>query len=123
MKAILMSKAKKKLNQNAELREYAKYVDKLYSDVRVVPQFKDEDILIEEYGIEFFHKETQDEILWTATVMLMKLIEHTGCEMSDLISDSELLQYVKLAEARYMGLEGLAVQDLSTGIITQLLDK
>jgi len=118
-----MSKVKKKLTKKKELREYAKYVDKLYSDVRVVPQFKDEDILLEEYGIEFFHKETQDEILWTATVMLMKLIEHTGCEMSDLISDSELLNYVKLAEARYMGLEGLAVQDLSTGIITQLLDK
>jgi len=50
-----------KLTRNKVAEEYCKTLEQMYTDVVSVPMFNDGDTHIEDWGIEFFHKESQQE--------------------------------------------------------------
>ena len=54
--------------------DYALTLQEIYSDVESVPHFNDEEILLENWGIEFFYLDTKEQIEWTVILALMTFI-------------------------------------------------
>ena len=73
-------KTYKSLSRNSIAEDYAKTLEEMYLDVVTVPMFDDKDTLIDKWGIEWFHIETQDEIGWTIITCMMNFINRTGHE-------------------------------------------
>ena len=49
---------RKSLSTNNKAENYALALQQMYSDVDFVPHFNDEEVLLEEWGISFFYKDT-----------------------------------------------------------------
>ena len=77
MKSRSKVKVYKSLSRNSVAEEYAKTLEEMYLDVISVPMFDDVSTLIDEWGIEWFHQETQDEIAWTVITCMMNFINQT----------------------------------------------
>ena len=69
--------------------DYALTLQEIYSDIASVPHFNDEEVLLENWGIEFFYKDTQEQIEWVVIVALMAFINHSGCEVSYVLTNQK----------------------------------
>ena len=87
-----------KLTRNKVAEDYCKTLEQMYTDVVSVPMFNDGDTHIEDWGIEFFLKESQQEIAWTIITCLMAFINNTGHKLSDIIDNDELSFYAEIQE-------------------------
>ena len=63
-----LNKYDKLLAPPSALDDYIKSQEEMYTDVITTPMFNDEDISIEAWGIDFFHKETRDELSWVIAI-------------------------------------------------------
>ena len=71
--------------------DYALTLQEIYSDIESVPHFNDEEVLLENWGISFFYKDTKEQIEWTVIVALMAFINQTGCEVSYVLTNQKFL--------------------------------
>ena len=78
--------------------DYALTLQEIYSDIASVPHFNDEEVLLENWGIEFFYKDTQEQIEWTVIVALMTFINQTGCEVSYVLTNQKFKKSIFLAD-------------------------
>jgi len=111
-----------KLTRNSVGEEYAKTLEQMYTDVVLVPMFNDQDTMIEQWGIEFFHKESQGEIAWTIITCLMAFINNTGHMLSHVIENEELGFYALVQEKLCLGQEATIWKDV-LGVATIVTDE
>jgi hypothetical protein len=91
--------------------DYALTLQEIYSDVESVPHFNDEEILLENWGIEFFYVDTKEQIEWTVILALMTFINQTGCEVSYVLTNQTLKKFAIMQENRCLGKKQLIVSD------------
>ena len=99
--------------------DYALTLQEIYSDVTSVPHFNDEEVLLESWGIEFFYKDTKEQIEWTVIVALMAFINQTGCEVSYVLTNQKFKEFAICQENRCLGKKQLIV---SNGIETNTIE-
>ena len=98
--------------------DYALTLQEIYSDIVSVPHFNDEEILLENWGIEFFYKDTQVQIEWTLIVALMAFINQTGCEVSYVLTNQKFKEFAILQENICLGKKQLIISNrIETNII------
>ena len=98
--------------------DYALTLQEIYSDVTSVPHFNDEEILLESWGIEFFYKDTKEQIEWTVVVALMAFINQTGCEVSYVLTNQKFKEFAIWQENRCLGKKQLIISNsIETNII------
>ena len=99
--------------------DYALTLQEIYSDVTSVPHFNDEEVFLESWGIEFFYKDTKEQIEWTVIVALMAFINHTGCEVSYVLTNQKFKEFAIWQENRCLGKKQLII---SNGIETNTVE-
>ena len=99
--------------------DYALTLQEIYSDVTSVPHFNDEEVLLESWGIEFFYKDTKEQIEWTVIVALMAFINQTGCEVSYVLTNQKFKEFAIWQENRCLGKKQFIV---SNGIETNTVE-
>ena len=98
--------------------DYALTLQEIYSDIVSVPHFNDEEVLLENWGIEFFYKDTQVQIEWTLIVALMAFINQTGCEVSYVLTNQKFKEFAILQENICLGKKQLIISNrIETNII------
>jgi len=111
MKSRSEVKVYKSLSRNSVAEEYAKTLEEMYLDVVSVPMFDDVSTLIDEWGIEWFHQETQDEIAWTVITCMMNFINQTGHELSHVLDNEQFKFYAEVQERICLGKEATIFKD------------
>ena len=91
--------------------DYALALQEIYSDVVSVPHFNDEEVLIENWGIDFFYIDTKEEIEWTIIVALMVFINQTGCEVSYVLTNQKFKEFAIWQENRCLGKKQLLISN------------
>ena len=99
--------------------DYALTLEEIYSDITSVPHFNDEEVLLESWGIEFFYKDTKEQIEWTVIVSLMAFINQTGCEVSYVLTNQKFKEFAIWQENRCLGKKQLII---SNGIETSTVE-
>ena len=99
--------------------DYALTLQEIYSDVTSVPHFNDKEVLLESWGIEFFYKDTKEQIEWTVILALMAFINQTGCEVSYVLTNQKFKEFAIWQENRCLGKKQLIV---SNGIQTNTIE-
>jgi|TARA_B100001094_G_scaffold316414_1_gene357569 hypothetical protein len=93
-----------KLKKNKKAEEFALTLEAIFSDVVSVPMFNDEEILIDKWGITFFHKESQSEISWSFILSLMNYINITGYKVSHVLTVPDFKFYAEIQERLCLGI-------------------
>ena len=91
--------------------DYALALQEIYSDVVSVPHFNDEEVLIENWGIDFFYIDTKEQIEWTIIVALMVFINQTGCEVSYVLTNQKFKEFAIWQENRCLGKKQLLISN------------
>ena len=91
--------------------DYALALQEIYSDVVSVPHFNDEEVLIENWGIDFFYIDTKEQIEWTIIVALMVFINQTGCEVSYVLTNQKFKEFAISQENRCLGKNQLLISN------------
>lgn len=97
------TKRYKKLSKNSVAEDYVKTLEAMYTDVVSIPMFNDADTHIEDWGIGFFHKESQMEIAWTIIMCMMTFINNTGHEVSHCLTNDDFKFYAQVQERTCLG--------------------
>lgn len=91
--------------------DYALALQEIYSDVVSVPHFNDEEVLIENWGIDFFYIDTKEQIEWTIILALMVFINQTGCEVSYVLTNQKFKEFAIWQENRCLGKKQLLISN------------
>ena len=91
--------------------DYALALQEIYSDVVSVPHFNDEEVLIENWGIDFFYIDTKEQIEWTIIVALMVFINQTGCEVSYVLTNQKFKEFAIWQENKCLGKKQLLISN------------
>ena len=109
---------RKSLSTNNKAENYALALQQMYSDVDFVPHFNDEEVLLEDWGISFFYKDTQDEIKWVILLALSTFINHTGYKVSHVLTDQKFKDFAIIQENSCLGIrKGILSDGVSLKII------
>ena len=81
------------LNESKEAEAYAIKLDTMYSLLISTPHFEDKNVEIEDWAINYFHKETKEEIEWTIATCLMLYINETGNKVSHVVTNPTLKNF------------------------------
>ena len=84
------------LSQNSD--NFIKHIEKIYEDLVSTPHFNDENVLFEDSGVSFFHKETKEELSWLIVVILKIYVNQLGYKASHIIKNKTLLGYIQSQE-------------------------
>ena len=109
----------KSLIKTQYAEDYALTLQEIYSDIESVPHFNDEEVLLENWGISFFYKDTKEQIEWTVIVALMAFINQTGCEVSYVLTNQKFKEFAIWQENSCLGKKQLIV---SNGIETNTIE-
>ena len=101
----------KSLTKTQYAEDYALTLQKIYSDVESIPHFNDEEVLLENWGIEFFYIDTKEQIEWTLIVALMTFINQTGCEVSYVLTNQKFKEFAIWQENCCLGKKQLIVSN------------
>ena len=93
----------KSLIKTQYAEDYALTLQEIYSDVESVPHFNDEEVLLENWGISFFYKDTKEQIEWTVIVALMAFINQTGSEVSYVLTNQKFKEFAVIQEYSCLG--------------------
>ena len=91
--------------------DYALTLQEIYSDITSVPHFNDEEVLLENWGIEFFFKDTKEQIEWTVIVALMAFINQTGCEVSYVLTNQKFKEFAIWQENICLGKKQIIISN------------
>ena len=89
------------LSQNSD--NFIKHIEKIYEDLVSTPHFNDENVLFEDSGVSFFHKETKEELSWLIVVILKVYVNQLGYKASHVIKNKTLLGYIQSQEYSCLG--------------------
>ena len=109
----------KSLIKTQHAEDYALTLQEIYSDVESVPHFNDEEVLLENWGISFFYKDTKKQIEWTVIVALMAFINQAGSEVSYVLTNQKFKEFAIWQENSCLGKKQLIV---SNGIETNTIE-
>lgn len=82
---------------------YAITLQEIYSDLVTVPHFNDEEILLEDWGINFFYIDTKEELEWMVIIALQAFINQTGCEVSYVLTNQKFKEFAVIQEYSCLG--------------------
>ena len=82
---------------------YAITLQEIYSDLVTVPHFNDEEILLEDWGINFFYIDTKEELEWMVIIALQAFINQTGCEVSHVLTNQKFKEFAVIQEYSCLG--------------------
>lgn len=102
------------------LDDFIKSQEEMYTDVITTPMFNDEDISIEAWGIDFFHKETRDELSWVIAISLMNLVNKCGYQISHLIDNQDLKTIIQNQENMCLGKATIQMKNVLTGELSNI---
>ena len=91
------------LSQNSD--NFIKHIEKIYEDLVSTPHFNDEDVVLEDSGVFFFHKETKEQLSWLIVVMLKIYINQLGHKASHVIENKTLLGHIQAQEYSCLGVQ------------------
>ena len=77
----------------------------MYSLLISTPHFEDKNVEIEDWAINYFHKETKEEIEWTIATCLMLYINETGNKVSHVVTNPTLKNFCIVKESSILGKE------------------
>lgn len=100
-----------KLTKNSVAEDYCKTLEEMYTDVVSIPMFNDGDVHIDDWGIGFFHKESQIEIAWTIIMCMMTFINNTGHEVSHCLQNEDFKFYAQVQERTCLGQSSTLYKD------------
>jgi hypothetical protein len=99
------------LKDSEEAENYAKTLECMFTDVKSVPMFNDESVMLDAWGIEFFHKESQREIEWVIITTMMTYINCTGYRVSHVLENEDFKFYAEVQENLCLGEEIMLTKD------------
>ena len=99
------------LKVSKEAESYALTLEKMYTDVLSVPHFEDNEVMIDEWGISFFHKESQKEIEWVIITVMMTYINVTGNKISHVLTNDDFKYYATVQESCCLGKQVMMMRD------------
>ena len=82
---------------------YALTLEELYSDIVSVPHFNDEEVMLEDWGIDFFYIDTKEELEWMVIVAMKVFINQTGYEVSHVLKNQKFKEFAVLQEYSCLG--------------------
>ena len=82
---------------------YALTLQELYSDIVSVPHFNDEEVMLEEWGVDFFYIDTKEELEWMVIVALKIFINQSGCEVSHVLTNQKFKEFAVIQEYSCLG--------------------
>ena len=82
---------------------YALTLEELYSDIVSVPHFNDEEVMLEDWGIDFFYIDTKEELEWMVIVAMKVFINQTGCEVSHVLKNQKFKEFAVIQEYSCLG--------------------
>ena len=91
------------LSISKESEEYAKRLEVLYEEITSIPHFNDSEVILQDSGISFFHKETQKEIAWTVSVCLQAYLETNKVKVSHVLTNKDFKIFAESTEAYLEG--------------------
>jgi len=103
-----------KLTRSKKAEAYVKKLEEMYEDIVNTPHFIDEEVFLEQWSLEWFHKETKDEIEWTIVVAMNMFINATGYEVSYCLKNESLKKFATAWEQYILGNGVLVVNDLNS---------
>ena len=115
-----LQKYDKLLAPPSALDDFIKSQEEMYTDVITTPMFNDEDINIEAWGIDFFHKETRDELSWVIAISLMNLVNKCGYQISHLIENQDLKTIIQNQENMCLGKSTIQMKNVMTGELSNI---
>ena len=103
-----ISKRNKTINYSSLKRtqfaeNYALTLQELYTDIASVPHFNDEEVMLEDWGVDFFYIDTKEELEWMVIVALQIFINQTGCEVSHVLSNQKFKEFAAIQENICLG--------------------
>ena len=102
------------LNVSREAEEYAIKLDTMYSLLVSTPHFEDTETEIEDWAINYFHKETKEEIEWTIASCLLIYINETGNKVSHVVTNPTLKNFCLVKESSILGKEVMVTNHLDS---------
>tara|TARA_Y100000389_G_scaffold52415_1_gene48200 strand:+ start:2698 stop:3066 length:369 start_codon:yes stop_codon:yes gene_type:complete len=102
------------LNVSREAEEYAIKLDTMYSLLVSTPHFEDTETEIEDWAINYFHKETKEEIEWTIASCLLIYINETGNKVSHVVTNPTLKNFCLVKESSILGKEVMVTNNLDS---------
>lgn len=102
------------LNVSKEAEEYAIKLDTMYSLLVSTPHFEDTETEIEDWAINYFHKETKEEIEWTIASCLLIYINETGNKVSHVVTNPTLKNFCLVKESSILGKEVMVTNHLDS---------
>lgn len=91
------------LKRTIYAEKYALTLQEIYTDIISVPHFNDEEVFLEDWGIDFFYIDTKEEIEWMVILALTVFINQTGCEVSYILTNQKLKQFAVMQENECVG--------------------
>ena len=82
---------------------YALTLQELYSDIVSVPHFNDEEVMLEEWGVDFFYIDTKEELEWMVIVALKIFINQSGYEVSHVLTNQKFKEFAVIQEYSCLG--------------------
>tara|TARA_B100000035_G_scaffold251524_1_gene220674 strand:+ start:265 stop:648 length:384 start_codon:yes stop_codon:yes gene_type:complete len=82
---------------------FALTLQELYSDIVSVPHFNDEEVMLEDWGIDFFYIDTKEKLEWMVIVALQIFINQTGCEVSHVLTNQKFKEFAVIQEYSCLG--------------------
>lgn len=102
------------LNVSKEAEEYAIKLDTMYSLLVSTPHFEDTETEIEDWAVNYFHKETKEEIEWTIATCLLIYINETGNKVSHVVTNPTLKNFCLVKESSILGKEFMVTNHLDS---------
>lgn len=112
---------KKALNTSEIGAKFAKKLEEIYVNVTAIPQFNDEEVMLEDHGISFFHRETQKEIAWTIRVCLTQFQEIYHEKVSHVLKNDEFRLFAETNEASLEGKKFTLIKEIN-GLVPYTLN-
>ena len=78
------------------------------------PHFEDTETEIEDWAINYFHKETKEEIEWTIATCLLIYINETGNKVSHVVTNPTLKNFCLVKESSILGKEVMVTNHLDS---------
>ena len=82
---------------------YALTLEELYSDIVSVPHFNDKEVMLEDWGIDFFYIDTKEELEWMVIVAMKVFINQTGYEVSHVLKNQKFKEFAVIQEYSCLG--------------------
>ena len=99
------------LKRTKYAENYALTLQEIYTDIISVPHFNDEEVFLEDWGIDFFYVDTKEEIEWMVILALTTFINQTGCEVSYILTNQKIKEFAVMQENHCLGKKFMTINN------------